>query len=186
MSEQEHVPEAGMPVEELERLRTDLEQMREDQLRVEHRKVTLIQVVKDKIADLQQLLVQYGEPATPAPDSRTGTRPSHPVIHRLPAPATDKVSIIERVRRELTRLGTEVDTAVLRQTLIERDGVAPTRLKNLSQILYNSTSVYKAGGKIGLAAWKVRKTPAKGMAKTPPVNPALKAPKGAKTASKVV
>ena len=172
------VTDTGLRAEDAQ-LRTDLEKVKGDQAQVDQRKTELIQTVKGKIAALQQLLVEYGETTgVPALAVPATTRAAAPVkVPPRPGVGTrrDETPIIEYVRRELTSVGREISAPDLKQALITKHKVPPTRLKNLSQLLYKSTSVYKEGGKIGLVEWKQRKQAAKPASR--------RAPKGASAAA---
>jgi small-conductance mechanosensitive channel len=153
------MPEAGRLEldsrgEELHRLREHLEKVKEDQAHVTQRKTELIQTVQEQIAVLRQILVDCeAEDQGPAP--ATFMTPEPP---RLEGQVPERIPIIEYVRRELIRGGEEIDTATLRHALVTRHHVPPSRLKNLSQILYKTVAVYKDHGKIGLADWKAQRT----------------------------
>jgi hypothetical protein len=144
------MPEAELDSrrEELHLLREHLEKVKEDQAHITQRKTELIQTVQEQIAVLRQILVDCeAEDQGPAP---VAVMTPAPIEGQVP----ERIPIIEYVRRELIRVGEETDTATLRHALITRHHVPPSRLKNLSQILYKTAAVYKDHGKVGLADWK--------------------------------
>ena len=156
-------PEEGLTAEDMVRLRDDLEKVKADQAQIDQRKTDLIATVKRRIATLQDLLAQHGETTEPLMLSS----PTVPVSAKSAQP-----SVIESVRRELIRVGREIETASLKEALLTRYGVTIDRLKNFSQLLYNAPSVYKEEGKVGLVEWQKRKaTP-----KTPKVDKSVVAP----------
>ena len=150
--------------EDIEGLRTRLEQIKEAEAQVGHRKTELIQNVRDRINTLHRLLVEYGAASSIPMQTPVATESLTPHVVKTRG-RRNQVSIIAYVRREMERVGHPLATAELRQALLTRHHVPELRLKNLSQILYKAQSIVKADGKIGLAEWQ-SKTPAAGKHKS--------------------